>query len=122
MRQLIREKRKIFFQSLALFFFPNSHLVIAGDFNSYDSALDNMGGSVSIDPNFSELKSVNALKDAWRLKHRKEKLFTWYNSDFSKASRLDTFLISCFLDKQVISCKIRPCVYSDHDFLFLELG
>lgn len=115
-------ERKIFFQSLAPFVFPNSRLVIAGDFNSYDSASDKMGGTASIDANFSELKSVNALKDAWRLKHPREKLFTWYNSDLSIASRLDTFLISRFLCKQVILCEIRPCVYSDHDFVFLELN
>ena len=109
-------------QSLTPFFFPNSRLVIVGDFNSYYSALDKMGGSVSIDPNFFEPRSVNALKDAWRLKHPKQKLFTWYNSDLSIASHLDTFLISRFLDKQVISCEICPCVYSDHEFVFLELN
>lgn len=92
-------ERKIFFQSLAPFMFPSSRLVIAGDFNSYDSVLDKMGGSVSM--------SVNALKDVWQLKHPKEKLFTWYNSDLSIASRLDTFLISRFLSKQVITCEIQ---------------
>ena len=61
------------------------------------------------------------MKDAWRLKHPREKLFTWYKSDLSIASRLDTFLISRFLEKQIISCEIRPCVYSDHDPVFLEL-
>ena len=115
-------ERKIFFQSLAPFVFPNSRLVITGDFNSYDSVSDKMGGTASINKNFSELKLVNALQDAWLLKHPGEKLFTWYNSDLSIASRLDTFLISRFLCKQVISCEIRPCVYSDHDFVFLVLN
>ena len=49
-------ERKNFFQSISSFVFPNSRLIIAGDFNSYDSALDKMGGSVSIDAHFSELK------------------------------------------------------------------
>ena len=56
------------------------------------------------------------------MKDPREKLFTWYNSNLSMASRLDTFLISRFLCKQVISCEIRPCVYSDHDFVFLEVN
>lgn len=66
-------ERKNFFQSISSFLFPNSCLIIAGDFNSYDGALDKMGGSVSIDAHFSELKSVNCLKDAWRYKHPREK-------------------------------------------------
>ena len=115
-------ERKIFFQKLTPFVFPNSCLVIAGDFNSYDSTLDKMGGPASIDTHFSELKSVNFLRDAWRLKHPREKQFTWYNSDLSIASRLDSFLISRYLCGQVVSCEIRPCVYSDHDFVFLELN
>jgi len=47
-----------------------------------------------MDAHFSELKSVNFLKDAWRFKHPREKQFTWFNSDLSIASRLDSFLIS----------------------------
>lgn len=115
-------ERKNFFQSISSFVFPNSRLIIAGDFNSYDSALDKMGGSVSIDSHFSELKSVNSLKDAWRYKHAGEKQFTWLNSDLSIASRLDSFLISRYLCAQVISCEIRPCVYSDHEFVYLEFN
>ena len=112
----------MFFQSISPFIFPNFRLVIAGDFNSYDSLLDKMGGSASIDAHFSELKSVNFLRDAWRLKHPREKQFTWFNSDLSISSRLDTFLIPRQLSVRVISCEIRLCVYSDHEFVFLELN
>ena len=115
-------ERKNFFQTINSFVFPDSRLIIAGDFNAYDGALDKMGGSTSIDAHFSELKSVNSLKDAWRFKHPRERQFTWFNSDLSIASRLDSFLISRYLCAQVISCEIRPCVYSDHDFVFLELN
>lgn len=38
-------ERKFFLQSFAPFVFPNSWLVIAGDFNSYDSVSDKMGGT-----------------------------------------------------------------------------
>ena len=115
-------ERKNFFQSISSFVFPNSRLIIAGDFNSYASALDKMGGSVSIDAHFSELKSVNSLKDAWRYKHPREKQFTWFNSDLSIASRLNYFLISRYLCAQAVSCEIRPCVYSDHEFVYLEFN
>ena len=114
-------ERKIFFQLLGPFVFPNSHLVITSDFNSYDSALDKMGSAL-IGAHFSELKSVNVLRDAWRLKHPRDTQFTWYNSDLSIASRLDSFLISRLLCEQVISYEIRLCMYSDRDFVFLELN
>ena len=81
-----------------------------------------MGGSTSIDAHFSELKSVNFLKDAWSFKHPSERQFTWFNSDLSIASRLDSFLFSRYLRAQVISCEIHPCVYSDHEFVYLELN
>ena len=94
-------ERKNFFQSL----------VLAGHFNCYDSAMDKMGGSASIDPSLSELISVHALRDAWRLKHHRDRQFTWFNSNLSIASGLDSFLISRYLCEQVVSCEIYPCVY-----------
>lgn len=73
------------------FIFPNSRLIIPGDFNSFDSVLDKMGGTASIDSHFTELKSVNFLCDVWRLKHPREKQFTWHSSDLLISSHLDTF-------------------------------
>lgn len=96
-------------------------MIWAGDFNCYDDLLDKMGGSVSIDMRLTDLKSVSFLRDAWRLKHPRDRQFTWFSSDFSIASRLDSFLISRYLWEQVVSCEIRPCVYSDHDFVYMEL-
>ena len=70
----------------------------------------------------TDLKSTNFLRDAWRLKHPRDRQFTWFNFDLSLASRLDSFLISRYLCAQVISCEIRPCVYSDHDFVYIEFN
>ena len=114
-------ERVVFFQSLQPYLFPNAHLLLAGDFNCYDGTLDKMGGSLSIDARLSDLKSVHFVRDAWRLKHPKERQYTWYNSDFSIASRLDSFLLTRFLCDRVASCEILPCVYSDHDFVLLNL-
>ena len=80
-----------------------------------------MGGLVSIDTRFSDLKSGHFVRDAWCLKNPKERQYTWYNSDFSIASRLDSFLITQFLCDRVASCEIHPCVDSDHDLLLLDL-
>ena len=35
-------ERGIFFESLVPFFFPNSQLILVGDFNCYDESLDKM--------------------------------------------------------------------------------
>ena len=115
-------ERKIFSQSLKPYFFPNSQLILTGDFNCYDGHLDKMGGSASVDAHLTDLKSVYFLRDAWRLKHPRERQFTWFSPDLSIASRLDSFLISCHLCDHVVFCEIRLCVYSDHDFVYIELN
>lgn len=114
-------ERKTFFQSLHPFFFPNSELILGGDFNCYDSPLDKMGGTARIDKSLSDLKSSCALRDAWRFKHPRERHFTWFNHNRTIASRLDSFLISRPLCGQISDCKIWPCLRSDHDFVILDL-
>lgn len=48
--------------------------------------------------------------------------FTWFSPDFSIASRLDTFLVPRGFISSVLTCDIAPCVFSDHDFVFLSLA
>lgn len=68
-----------------------------------------------IDARLTDFKSVHFLRDAWWLKHPRERQFTWLSSNLS-------FLLSCYLCQQVVSCEIRPCVYLDHDFVYIELN
>jgi hypothetical protein len=49
--------RKSFYESLHEFFIPASALVIGGDFNCYDNALDKFGGNVSVGNECNALKS-----------------------------------------------------------------
>ena len=114
-------ERKTFFQSLHSYFYPNSRLILGGDFNCYDSVLDKMGGNASIDKAFSDLKSACSLRDAWCFKHPHEKQFSWFNHDLTIASRLDSFLVPRRLCAQVVNCFISPCAYLDHDFVILDL-
>ena len=76
---LIQRRGRFFFNHLDLFFFLTKKM-----------------GSPLIDSHFSEFKSLNFLRDAWHLKHPTEKQFTWFNSNLSSTSRLDSFLISRF--------------------------
>ena len=114
-------ERKSFLQEVHKYFFPHSKLIMGGDFNCYDNERDKFGGNCSISKELSDFKSCFRLTDAWRVKHPRESQCTWFNSDFSIGSRLDTFLISRDISPGITSCEIRPCVYSDHDFVTVEL-
>ena len=64
-------------------------------------------------------KPLFNLVDVWRKQHLRSREFTWFNSDFSIASRLDKFLISPGFVQFISSSSIRPCCFSDHDLVDL---
>lgn len=116
--------RKAFFERLHDFFLSQGDRVISGDFNCVDQASDKFHSS---DVPSSDKKCLTALLsdfslvDVYRKRNPHGVSFTWSNSDHSKASRLDRFLISQTLFKCVRSNKVLPCIFSDHDFVDLEL-
>ena len=117
-------ERKAFFERLHDYFIPNGSRIIAGDFNFIDNKLDRLhsANTVLLDKKcFSAFLSDFSLVDVWRKLNPRGVSFTWSNSDFSQASRLDRFLISRSLLQFVRSNKVLPCVFSDHDFVDLEL-
>ena len=114
--------RRVFYQSVHLYFFPHSSLVVGGDFNCYDGSSDKLAGTISTSLDLSDLKSCFLLRDAWRALHPRVRQFTWFNSDSSVASRLDTFLVARGLLSSVKSCLISLCVFSDHEFVFIDLA
>ena len=112
-------ERKAFFNSLHEFFIPSDGIVLGGDFNCYDSALDKFGGNAAIASYFSDFKSSFKFVDVWRKLHPNIREMTWFNSDFSLGSRLDKFLLSSCLLEFAKSCSISPCSFSDHDYVNL---
>ena len=92
-------------------------LVIGGDFNCYENALDKFGGNISIDKACSSLRSDFVLVDAWRKLHPHAREFTWFSHGHSIASRLDKFFVSRDLFTSDCQCEISPCPLSDHDFV-----
>lgn len=112
-----RTDRKSFYASIHEFFIPASALVIGGDFNCYENALDKFGGNISIDKACSSLRSDFVLVDAWRKLHPHAREFTWFSHDHSIASRLDKFFVSRDLFTSDCQCEISPCPLSDHDFV-----
>ena len=91
--------------------------MIRGDFNSYENALDKFGGNVAISNECKSLRSNFVLVDAWRKLHPRAREFTWFNHDYSIASRLDKFFVSKDLFSPTCQCEISPCPLSDHDFV-----
>ena len=117
-------ERKAFFERLHDYFIPKGSRIIAGDFNCIDNKLDRLHSANSVLPDkkcFSAFLSDFCLVDIWRKLNPRGVSFTWSNSDYSQASRIDRFLISRSLLHFVRSNKVLPCVFSDHDFVDLEL-
>ena len=46
---------------------------------------------------------------------------TWFNANLSIGSRLDSFLVCREVASSLSSCEISPCVFSDHDFVILDV-
>ena len=116
--------RKTFFERLHDFFLSQGDLVISGDFNCVDQPSDKFHSSdvPSSDKKcLTTLLSDFSLVDVYRKHNPHGVSFMWSNSDHSKTSRLDRFLISLPLFKSVRSNKVLPCIVSDHDFVDLEL-
>ena len=55
------------------------------------------------------------------MNHARKSQCTWFNSNKTIASRLDKFFITKDLGPNIESCKISPCVFSDHDSVSLSL-
>lgn len=113
-------ERKIFFEHLHESFIPADYTVIAGDFNCYERDLDKFGGYFLPVKYLSDFRSNFHFVDAFRKLHPHFRQFTWFNSDFSIASRLDKFFVSSNFVPLLQSCAISPCCFSDHDFIDLH--
>ena len=109
--------RKLFYQSLHEYFVPAFALLIGGDFNCYENALDKFGGNISVGGECKSLKCDFVLIDAWRKLHPSAREFTWFNHDYSIASCLEKFSVSKELFTSDCQCEISPCPLSDHDFV-----
>lgn len=113
------------FECLHNYFISQGDLILGGDFNCVDNALDKFHSNdvPSSDKNcLCSLKSDFSLVDVWRKQNGHGVSFTWSNSNHTQASRLDRFLISKSLLQRICSNTVFPCVFSDHDFINLEMN
>ena len=117
-------ERKTFFERLHDYFISNGSRIIAGDFNCIDNVLDRLHSTNISLPDkrcLNAFSSDFSLIDVWRKLNPRGVSFTWSNSDYTQASRLDRFLISRSLFNHVRSNKVLPCAFSDHDFVDFDL-
>lgn len=114
-------ERKSFYETLHEYMFPGSVKIIAGDFNSFESERDKFGGNLTISSDLQDLRKSHRLLDVWRKTHDRQIQCTWFNAAKTIGSRLDKFFISQELFSNVKLCDIRPCIFSDHDSVDLEL-
>ena len=60
--------------------------------------------------------------DIWRVRHPKEKRFTWRQKTPVIQRRLDFWLISDGLQDDVVSVDIKPSIKSDHSAITLLIN
>ena len=113
--------RKVFFETIHEYCFPADAIIFAGDFNCYEHKSDRLGGNFAPAKYLSDFRKSLNLVDAWRKLHPRSREFSWFNSDFTLASRLDKFFVSSKILSSIRSCEISPCFFSDHDYINLCL-
>lgn len=95
--------------------FPNSFIVLGGDFNTVlDNYLDRLPARNADSSNIyvkTLLHSFN-LTDIWRDTHPLQKSYTWSNKTLSRQSRIDFWLIS--RDLKNVDANILPSPLTDH--------
>ena len=120
-------KRGFFFSSLTQLLRPTLLTILAGDYNMVeDIHMDRRGGNVSAyhSKGLSELlqlKEEFGLTDPWRRNNPRTREYTWKSSDGRIRSRLDRFYVSHTFARHYLWSETYPCVWSDHNFIALEL-
>ena len=113
--------RKVFFETIHEYCFPADAIIFAGDFNCYEHKFDKLGGNFAPAKYLSDFRKSLNLVDAWRKLHPRSREYSWFNTDFTLASRLDKFFVSSKILSSIRSCQITPCCFSDHDYINLCL-
>ena len=86
-------EQKNFFDSFHKFYIPSSAIIITGDFNCYNNALDKFSENVSIHREYKSLKSDFVHADVWHNWYPSAREFTWFDSTLSIGSRLGKFFL-----------------------------
>ena len=113
-------ERAPFFQSFLASFFQTRNALWGGTLIVMIAFLTSLAVMLLLVLCYLTLSPVS-LCEMRRALHPRDCQFTWFTPDLSVASRLDTFLVPRGFISSVSSCDIALCVFSDHDFVFLNL-
>lgn len=105
--------------------FPNSFVLIGGDFNiTLDNSLDRWPPR-SVNYHNSTLKTFMqkfSVVDIWRDKFPGIRSFTWNDKACTVMSRIDYWLTPCNLHKENISVNILPTPLTDHKAVSITIS
>ena len=116
---------KVFFSDLHNYFLSQGLLVIGSDFNCIDNVLDQFNCSIVPPADKTSLVTLLldfSLVDVWCKQNPRAISYTWSNNALTQASRIDPFFIAKSLLNKVSCCEILPCVFSDHDYVKLDVS
>lgn len=104
----------------------DGQIILAGDFNQvWDAFIGKSKYSYQTCPKdraaIHMMSEDHGLVDIWRLVNPHERKYTFYSHCHKSHCRLDMFLISNTLTKQVAHCKINAIALSDHAALKLGI-
>lgn len=105
--------------------FPNSYIVMGGDFNVILNPLVDRWPHACTNTRNTYLKSFMDtfdLLDVWRVKFPDTVMFTWNNKDNTRLSRIDYWLVSNSINEQNISVNVFPCPLSDHKAISIYIN
>ena len=101
------------------------NVIIGGDFNVHLETIDKRGARVEIKKSKESITHIMDnynLIDIWREKHKLIEQYTWENQAMGVMTRLDYYLLSNALQKDVKLCEITESILTDHKMVILQLG
>ena len=106
--------------------YANENIMLGGDFNCVNNAMDKKCGRPFVSKNaavteFESTIRVHSFVDAWRIVNLHNIGFTWGNPSMKRQIRLDYFFTPKVLQKLIQECRIIPNTFSGHSALILTI-
>ncbi len=122
------KNRPHFFQNLNKHVFPDSTIILGGDFNMVeDPKMDRRGGLLTARQKYGlvdldSFKQEFDLADAWRERNQHQREYTWFSPDRAVASRLDRFYLPPDIRNKYVSQQHFAVTWSDHAIVSLTFN
>ena len=121
------KQRPHFFKNIPTFIFPDSTMIVGGDFNMVEDTVMDRRGGLNTSRHKAGLvdllafKESHSLTDMWRDKNPTQHSYTWFSPDRTLSSRLDRFYLPPEIETSYISQQHFPVIWSDHAIVSLSI-